>query len=260
MHGPCDLRGRGVLVTRPAGQSAGLCRLVEAAGGRPIPFPTIRITPPLDLEAARQALAHPADLDLLVFISRNAVEWSLPLFPNGQLPDRPSITAVGRATGKALEAAGRIPDLVPAVRYDSEALLALPELQDLQGRRVVIVRGEGGRALLGDTLVERGAVLAYAEVYRRVLPDTDAAPLLARWRDDIQLVTATSGEILDNLLTLLGDAGREPLLTTPLAVVSRRTRDAALRLGFARVEQAERADDEALLAALCRAGSGGEAS
>jgi len=251
MPAPCHLDGRGVLVTRPAGQAAGLCRLIEEAGGRAIPFPTIRIAAPADSETPRQLLAGAADL--LIFISRNAVEHSLPLFRSGRLPTGACLVAVGRATAQALEAAGRGPDLAPEGRYDSEALLALPTLQDLHGQRVIIVRGEGGSSMLGDGLIERGANLAYAEVYRRALPDSDPKPLLSRWWRDVHLVTATSGEILDNLLDLLGDAGLGALLSTPLVVVSERTRGAAQRIGFRHIELAERADEQSIVGALCRA-------
>lgn len=247
---PCDLAGRGVLVTRPRAQAAGLCDLIVAAGGRAIAFPTIEIEAAGDAERARGLLAAPADL--LFFASRNAVDYALPLLPGGVLPTRPRLAAVGQATAAALTAAGRAPDLVPAGRYDSESLLALPALQELAGLRALIVRGEGGRPLLGETLRARGAEVAYAEVYRRALPEVQPATILAGWEREVQFVTATSGEILDNLLRMLGAAGRDRLLATPLAVVSERTRQEALRLGFARVELAERADDSALVQALCR--------
>ncbi|MEA3274216.1 MAG: uroporphyrinogen-III synthase [Pseudomonadota bacterium] len=251
MSAPCDLGGKGVLVTRPAGQAAGLRRLVHEAGGRAIPFAAIRILPVEDPKPAQRLLAQ--SWDLMIFISRNAVEQVLPLLPGRRLPDRPQLAAVGRATADALTDAGRAPDLVPFGRFDSESLLALPELADLAGRRVLVVRGEGGRAILGDTLAERGAELRYAEVYRRALPDVDPAPLLESWRRDVHLVTATSEEILGNLIRLVGPEGRELLLATPLVVVSERTAESARRRGFARVEVAERAADDALLSALCRA-------
>lgn len=247
---PCDLAGRGVLVTRPAAQAETLCRLIEAAGGRAIRFSTVVIEPVMNPEAAR-ALAS-RNWDLILFISRNAVEHALPLFPHQCLPAGPRLGVVGTATARALTVAGRAPDLMPAGRCDSESLLALAELQDLNGRRVLIVRGVGGRGLLGDTLVERGARLAYAEVYRRALPVTEVTPLLTRWRRDVQLATATSGEVLDNLVTLLGEKGRDLLINTPLIVVSRRTGRTATGLGFVRVELADGASDAAILDALCR--------
>jgi len=238
------------LITRPAAQAEGLCRLVETAGGRAIRFPAIAIEPVANRELARTLLAQ--DWDLILFVSRNAVEQAIPLLPNGRLPVESRLGVVGAATARALSRAGRTPDLMPTGRFDSESLLALPELADLSGRRVLIVRGVGGRGLLGDTLVERGARLAYAEVYRRALPVTDAASLLTHWRLDVQLATATSGEILDNLLTLIGEKGRDLLLDTPLVVVSERTGRTATALGFVRVEVADGASDAAVLAALCR--------
>lgn len=247
---PRDLKGVGVLVTRPTAQAEGLCRLIEHAGGRAIRFPAIAIQPVEDPGPARHLLAQ--SWDLILFISRNAVEQSLPLFPMARLPVQGLLAAVGRATSHALTAAGRTPDLMPEGRFDSESLLGLPQLADLKGKRVLIVRGLGGRTLLGDTLIERGAELAHAEVYHRRLPDADPAALLASWEKRVQLVTATSGEVLDNLLKLLGPEGRALLLATPLVVVSARTAQSATRLGFARVELAERAADEAIVAALRR--------
>lgn len=246
----CNLAGRGVLITRPEAQAGALCRLVEAAGGRAVRFPAVVIEPVREPGPARKLLAQP--WDLILFVSRNAVMHALPLLPRHGLPGAQRLGAIGAATAKALTAAGRTPDLLPAGRFDSESLLALPELEKLDGRRVLVVRGTGGRSLLGDTLAARGAQLAYAEVYRRDLPETDLAPLLARWRQDVQLTTATSGEILSNLLTLLGRDGRDLLLATPLVVVSERTARSAVEQGFARVEVAEEASDPAVLAALCR--------
>jgi uroporphyrinogen-III synthase len=246
----CGLEAKGVLVTRPAGQAAELCRLIAEAGGRPIPFPTVEIES-TEPTASRTLLDQ--RWDLIVFVSRNAVERALPLFPGGRLPAEPDLAAVGAATARALTSAGRPPDLVPTGRFDSDALLSSPGLADMRGKQVLIVRGVGGRPLLGDTLAARGARIAYAEVYRRVLPSADASALVAGWSREVHLVTATSGEILDNLLALIGAPHLPLVLATPLVVVSERTARAARKLGFALVEVAERADDEAVLAALCRA-------
>jgi uroporphyrinogen-III synthase len=142
---------------------------------------------------------------------------------------------------------------VPTGRYDSEALLALDALTAVLGQRVLIVRGEGGRATLGDTLAERGARVFYAEVYRRTPPAVDPGPLLAQWTTQVQLATATSDEILRNLVEILGPRGQAKLFATPLVVVSARTAALAEAMGFRRVELADRAGDAEVLAALIRA-------
>ena len=250
MNAACDLAGRGVLVTRPAGQAAGLCALIAAAGGRPIRFPALEIAPVADPTPARTLLAK--RWDLLVFVSRNAVEQALAITAgNGTWPGANRLAAVGRSTACALTEAGRPPDLVPSERFDSESLLALPGLADLGGRRVLIVRGEGGRALLGEALAERGASVHYAQVYRRMRPDLDPADLLDRWPGEVQLVTATSDEVLLNLESILGEGGRQLLQSTPLVVISERGAATARRLGFQRVRAAERASDDAIVEALC---------
>ncbi|NCA71100.1 MAG: uroporphyrinogen-III synthase [Sphingobacteriia bacterium] len=250
MEAPCDLGGRGVLVTRPAAQAADLCQLIEAANGRAIAVPSIEIAPTRDPAAAAALLAE--SWDLLYFVSRNAVEQALALVPDGRWPRVERIAAVGRATARALADGGRAPDLVPEQRFESESLLALPELADMRGRRVLIVRGEGGRALFADTLRARGATVYFAEVYRRLRPHFDPAPLLARWAETVDLVTATSEEVLTNLIEMLGPDGRAPLLATPLVVVAERTAEAARGLGFSQVTVAARAEDSAILQALCR--------
>jgi uroporphyrinogen-III synthase len=249
MPSPCDLGGRGVLVTRPAAQADGLCRLIEAANGRAIRVPSIEIAPAADPRAAAGLLAQ--SWDMLYFVSPNAVEHALALVSDGSWPQVAKIAAVGRATAQALTDAGRAPNLVPEQRFDSETLLAMPELADMRGRRVLIVRGDGGRTLLADTLRARGAEVVYAEVYRRLRPAFDPAPLLLRWAESVAMVTATSDEVLLNLMEMLGPEGRPPLLETPLVVVAERTGTTARGLGFARVEVAERAEDAAIVRALC---------
>jgi uroporphyrinogen-III synthase len=245
----CDLGGRGVLVTRPAAQADGLCGRIEAIGGRAVRFPTIEILPPADPAAATARLAE--DWDIVIFISRNAVEGALSL-PGDALRRCPArLAAVGRATAAAMQAAGMAPSLVPATGFDSEALLAVPALHDVAGSRVLIVRGEGGRELLAATLAERGAEVAYAEVYRRAIPAPASASQLSAWREALGFITATSDEVLDNLLRLVPAAAHPWLKGLPLAVLSARNAAMARELGFARVAVAPQPGDDGMLAALC---------
>jgi uroporphyrinogen-III synthase len=252
MDCPCDLNGAGVLVTRPAEQADKLCRLIAACGGRPIVFPALEIRPTADPETARILLTDVDGWDLLVFVSRNAVAFARRLLGKPGLPRGQRLAAVGRATAEALADAWRAPDLVPTDRFDSETLLAMDELQSMAGKRVLIVRGHGGRALLGDTLTARGAEVAYAEVYQRVRPDADPLPLLRRWANEVHWVTITSNEILQNLSAVLGPEGAPLLRQTPLVVISERMGAQARRLGCARVRVAAKAEDEAILATLCK--------
>lgn len=250
MNGPLHRRGRlagaGVLVTRAEHQADKLCHLIEQAGGRPVRFPALAIRQTADRQAIDRLKSRLDSYHLAVFVSPNAVKYALQSLPQG-LPRSVQIAAVGRASGDALLAAGCRVDLLPRDSYDSESLLALPELAAMHGRRVVIFRGDGGRPLLGDTLHRRGAQVDYVEVYRRLRPDADSGPLLRRWRDHIDLVTVTSVGILNNLYLMLGEPGQALLRDTPLLANSERLKQRARELGVRQLVLAQRADDAAIV-------------
>ncbi|HEY9148355.1 MAG TPA: uroporphyrinogen-III synthase, partial [Gammaproteobacteria bacterium] len=128
------------------------------------------------------------------------------------------------------ERLGRAPELVPESQFDSEGLLALPGLQAVRGKRILILRGNGGRELMAATLRDRGAQVDYAEVYRREPPDTAAAE--AGWLGKTDIITVTSSEALQNLVALTDVAQRPQLLAKPLVVVSERAAALAHALGF----------------------------
>lgn len=204
------LGGRGVLVTRPAGTAARLAERIERAGGRAILFPAIEILA-LPPPAAFDRLG---DFALAIFVSPSAVERALALL--GGWPQGLATAAVGEGTRRALERAGVRHVLAPEEGGDSESLLALPELARYAGRRVLIVRGVGGRELLGSALAARGCEVELAECYRRARPQADAAAVLGAWREGrVHAVTVFSREALDNLVVMLGEA---LLRQTPLFV------------------------------------------
>ncbi len=223
------LGGRAVLVTRPAHQAASLIAAIEAAGGKAVHFPALSIeaVPPAQLSAA---LAWLHDANSVIFISPNAAQFGMAAI--GSLPADAAVYAVGPGTARALASAGVQPVVVPDGQ-DSEALLALPQLANVGGQRIAIVRGVGGRPYLGDSLTARGAEIRYVECYRRGCPNADPAPLLARWRSGgIDAVTVASFETLTNLMTLLGDAGTPMLASTPLFAPHEKIAASARSLGL----------------------------
>ncbi len=244
------LAGRAIVVTRPARQAAPLARTIEGAGGRALCYPAIGIEPATS-PALEAVIARLRTFDLAVFVSRNAVEQGMGRVREANSArDLPQAAAVGAGTRSALESAGVQSVIAPAGQADSEALLALPQMAGLAGRRVVIFRGVGGREFLADALRSRGAHVEYAECYRRVLPATDVGPLLADWaRGTVDAVTISSGEGLANFCGLLGEAGSALLRATPVFVPHPRVADEASALGIGRVVMAGAAD-EAVCAAL----------
>lgn len=225
------LAGRAILVTRPVHQADALARAIRAAGGEAVLFPALAIEA---IPAAQLGpmIAAAQAADAVIFVSPNAARFGLAAL--GGPPPAARVFAVGPGTARALADAG-VANVVVPDGQDSEALLALPELAEVAGRRVVIVRGVGGRPLIADTLAARGAQVGYLECYRRVRPQADATALLARWRaGGIDAVTVASAETLANLAALLGDAGAPLLANTPLFAPHEKIAEAARRAGVVR--------------------------
>jgi len=237
------LAGRTVLVTRPARQAAALVQAIRAAGGEAFAFPALDVEA-LPLDALSEPLARLAAADIVIFISPNAAQSGMDAIrAGGTLPEAAEVFAVGPGTARALQAQG-VGGVITPDGQDSEALLALPQLNAVAGKRVVIVRGVGGRALLAEALAARGAQVTFMECYRRVRPQADAAPLLARWQaGGIDAVTVASAETLHNLAALLGEAGRPLLAATPLFAPHEKIAEAARRFGLARVIATPGGDD-----------------
>jgi uroporphyrinogen-III synthase len=248
MMPPGRLDGLGILITRPARQAAGLARQIAAIGGSPVMFPAIVILPPADRKALDQAQRELAHYDFAVFVSANAVEYGVG--DPAAWPPRLAALAPGPGTAAALAAVGINNVRLPATTMDSEGLLALPELASVSGKRVVIFRGGGGRELLGETLVARGAIIDTVDCYRRARPEAGAAGLEEALRTGrVDAVTLTSSEGLDNLWALLGSDARARLTATPTFVPHPRIAARAGEHGIARVIVTPPAD-AGLLAAL----------
>ncbi len=252
-----SLAGLRVLVTRARHQSAGLVTLIEQHGGTAIRFPVIEILPARDPRAARAALDSLDDFALVIFVSPNAVEHGLAILDTARmLGTRAAFAAVGESTAAALAQAGLASVLRPADGASSEALLALPELGEkaVAGSRILIVRGEGGRQLLGDTLSKRGARVTYAEVYRRAAPEMNGGGLGSGGRSGgIDTIVITSLAGIENLFAMLGEGAAGWLKEAGYVVVSERLAAHARALGIK--EQpviAAGADDGSLLEALHR--------
>ncbi len=208
----------GVLVTRPREQAEELIELLNARGMNAIAFPVLEIVPQPNAAIETQAVRE-GPADITIFVSPNAVRHGLK-YASGR------IAAIGPGTAARIDAAGREVDIVPADGYDSEHLLAEPSLASMDGVRVRIVRGNGGRELLGRTLETRGAKVHYLEVYTRRLPASDAAVREAverAWRrGGIDFVIAMSVQSLRNLESLLPVLKRDSLAGTVLVTPAAR--------------------------------------
>jgi uroporphyrinogen-III synthase len=235
------LAGLKIVVTRPRDQAMQLARSIEQAGGVPLLFPLLDIAAVQDTRELNEQISRLAEFDLAIFISPNAVNYGIAAIrAEGELPPKLKIATVGQGSAKALRDLGIANVIAPTERFDSEGLLALPELQNVAGSHVMIFRGDGGRELLGDTLKARGATVEYACCYQRSKPQQDAGVLLAAVPD---AVSVTSSEALGYLWQMLDDIAKEFLRDTTLFVPHPRIAELAKQQGWRHVRLTGSGDD-----------------
>lgn len=239
------LAGRNIVVTRPAEQARVLAEMIAREGGSPVLFPVLEIHDIEDPKPLLEIAGRMAGFDLAIFISANAVSKALTVITaHHPWPSGLAVATMGKSSERELAGFGIVDVISPRGRFDSEALLAMPQMQDMAGKHVVVFRGDGGRELLGDTLAARGANVEYVECYRRGRPSLDAAPLLKLWaRGELDAITATSSEGLRNLFAMVGSLGQTWLRKTPLFVPHARIAEEAGRLGLLRVVATSPGDD-----------------
>jgi uroporphyrinogen-III synthase len=248
-----SLLGRRILVTRPAAQAAMLAAMIAGEGSEPVLFPLLEIGPADDPAPLDEAIARLDDYAVAIFISPNAVDYSLPrILERLAWPAGLQAAAVGPGTATSLVRYGIENVIVPPARFDSEGMLELPAFQPerVAGRRILILRGNGGRELLAETLRQRGAEVDCVTCYRRSAP-TDGSFIVSLLRNNaLDALTISSSEGLRNLLALLDTDAIERLRRLPVFVPHRRIAEAAADLGLSNVVLTGPADD-GILESLC---------
>lgn len=268
------LNGWRVLNTRPDAQAEKWQQALTEAGAVTVRLPLMAIealTDSAQIQAIKDRIMSVSDYQHAIFVSQNAAHYGLDWLDQywPELPYELKFYAVGRATAQCLSDYGcRV--IEAGNTMNSEALLALPSLQDLTHQKVVIFRGLGGRPLLAEQLELRGAQVDYCELYRRVFPRDGAERILsdAAWGNDNDIVAVHSGESLLNWCQLLGDmaAAKTPptqahkasqlpynqqhLRQLTLLVPGQRVAQLAREHQFTRIVVADNASDHAMLEAL----------
>jgi uroporphyrinogen-III synthase len=246
------LKDAGILITRPLGQGDALTARLTAKGAEVLHFPTIEIVPVASSPELERSLELLDSYHYAIFISPNAVEYAAEFVDLAALPAKLKVAAIGPGTARALTALGRKPDILPRDGANSEALLRLKTLNKVDGKRILIVRGLGGRELLAETLEERGAYVEYAEVYRRNVPRIDQTELTQWFRQGkVDAITVTSRDALLNLERMLSPGLTPYFKSAQLVVPSVRMVKLATALGARRRPViAGEATDTALINAI----------
>ncbi|MBL8344071.1 MAG: uroporphyrinogen-III synthase [Rubrivivax sp.] len=244
-----------LIVTRPLAQALSAVQELRALGIDAHALPLIGIEPLADAGdpasrlsegdapgALRRCWATLADRRLVMFVSANAVAHFFAAAGGAAWPGQTLAGSTGPGTSAALMAAGvpahclREPG-PEAERLDSEALwLRLRDL-DWRGASVLIVRGEGGRDWLADTLRGAGARVEHVAAYRRTLPrlNEERAEVLATAVADPagHAWHFSSSEAVHNLPRL---APGGPWRTSFAMATHPRIGEAARSIGFTQVQ------------------------
>ena len=245
------LLGYHVVITRPIGQAGKLSNLVQEAGGEVVSFPLIEIAPLSNYQAFEHTISSLHEYDWAIFISSNAVQNGMPLVSKLKLPSSLKFAAIGPSTAAELSKFGVQNILIPKDRFDSESLLALPEMQAVNNQKVMIFRGIGGREVLADTLKSRGAEVNFAECYQRINPQQDLSKLTTLNQQGLlDAIVITSSEAMRHLLAMANN--QEWLKNVKLCVNHARIAEEPSQLGL-NVEVATAPGDEAMLACLIKA-------
>lgn len=198
-----------IFATRPSHQNVSWCDALSDLGfDEVVSFPLLEIEslPPSELGFAQAKVRDLDQYQKVIFVSQNAVNFGSELIDAywPQLPQGLDWYAIGDKTRQLLQQFLSVVsvDVVSSSVMNSEGLLALPPLQNVSQEKVLIFRGLGGRTLLAESLVARGAEVDHCALYRRVLPQASYA-LLAEFAPQTKdVIPVFSGEALANLITL----------------------------------------------------------
>ena len=216
-----------VLITRPQAQAESLAKTFRQHNIDSICFPAIDIIAPQDLAPLRTIAKQLSEVDALIFVSPNSAK----IFSHYVAPMQIEVPVftIGKGTAITLGNVG-IPVVGCPDKANSENLLALPQLQNVVDKKIIIFTGEAGKPLLEDTLVERGASVDMIYTHRRRMPDYTLPLSWQAQSVDICLCTSLVG--LHNFRAMLERYKLLLLLTKPLLVITLDMQTVARQLGF----------------------------
>ncbi len=248
-----------VIITRPLVQASAFAAQVAAIGRQAEIFPLLEIRALADATALDETLSRLADFALVAFVSPNAVHAAFSRIQHW--PEGVAIAVMGAGSRAALAEYGisdantKIISPINPERTDSETLLDVLDFSALDGREVLIIRGESGREFLADALRCHGVSVTQIAAYQRVAPEFTLSRqqslklMLERENDWV----VTSSEALRNLFTWVKKLDLENVVAKMqrqhIFVSHVRIEETAKNLGFQFITLTG-SGDESLLVAL----------
>ncbi|WP_434775239.1 uroporphyrinogen-III synthase [Pseudomonas oryzihabitans] len=246
------MSGWRLLLTRPAEENPPLATALAAADIASASLPLLELQPLVETPEQRTLWLDLDRYAAVLVVSKPAARLGLAALDRyWPQPPLQAWFAVGAATATVLEDYGLHVHYPP--REDSEGLLALPALADALQRpepQVLLLRGEGGRDLLVETLGARGARVEVLELYRRQCPQYPAGQVLETLAAErLNAIMVSSGQGFAHLQACAG-ADWPVVRCYPLLVPSARVAELARASGCRRVIECQGASAGALIATL----------
>ncbi|WP_314186956.1 uroporphyrinogen-III synthase [Aggregatibacter kilianii] len=246
-----------VLVTRPDERGQQLVDMLAKAGVVAIHLPLFNIEAGAELNGLPNKFAQLKVGDYVFAVSKSAVDFADKALKNTGFVWRDDLQyfTVGQGTAQHFAVTTTLAVHYPTTQENSEGVLQLAAMQNLQGKTILILRGNGGRELLSEQAQQRGANVEIVECYRResiVYNSTEQTSLCKR--AGVQTIVATSAEILTQLVDFVPQNEHNWLKSCQLITVSERISHLAQALGWQNVIVSPRADNQTLLQTLlqCR--------
>ncbi|OOF44906.1 uroporphyrinogen-III synthase [Rodentibacter rarus] len=242
-----------VLVTRPDERGKQLVDLLNQSGIVALHLPLFTFESGGDLEAFPKKLTQLNCGDYVFLVSQSAVDFSVKTLKETGFYWREDLQyfTVGQRTAQYFSCQSEQVVRYPISQENSEALLALPQMQRLDGKQILILRGNSGREYFAEQAKQRGAIVDILECYRRepILYNKEEQTSICK-RAGVDTLVVTSLEILQALIEFVPENEQNWLKGCRLVTVSPRIAEAAQQQGWQSVTLSPKADNPSLLNTL----------
>tara|TARA_B110000014_G_C20082756_1_gene565995 strand:- start:46 stop:765 length:720 start_codon:yes stop_codon:yes gene_type:complete len=186
-----------ILITRQLEQSKKFSFLLKKRNIENFILPVINIK---NVKPKERDLKNLYNSDFIIFTSQNSVTSLMTnLLPENL--DGKKIAAIGNSTKKTLNDMKIHVDICPKSDFTSESLLREIKKNSIINKKILIVKGIGGRTYLHEELSKQNTVFNDLNIYERHLPKDINKFSYAKLKN-ITHVCITSIDILNNFLSI----------------------------------------------------------
>lgn len=231
------LKGKYILITRPADQAKDFIEALKDQGAEPISFPTIRIIPPRGWLKVDKAIENLSTYDTLIFTSVNGVKFFFQRLKekgeNIRFLKKLEVVAIGPKTAAALEQRHLRVGIVPQ-KFQAESVVEALEKKGVTGKRFLLPRAEKARDVLPQEITKRGGHIEVVTVYRTGKGEGNIQEVKELFRKKlIDVITFTSSSTVRNFVELLAEKDITKMIKDAVvASIGPITADTAASLGI----------------------------